>query len=348
MQARANTASGRPVFYAGRFVRQVKEAGPPEDVVVLGDWDVLPADLASVEDAPALVVLDPLSFPFDSLTGALRDVPLVVHLPGGLDADFLRAVFGEPAFGRLGFFDRVATADDGIWMDLSQEYRWAGGQLVRLDNAEPADVFDEIAAVLRDEALTVGPDRGPGKAIHRAQRAALDPRFAAARGGRAPDVPFRVLEVGSGAGRWAASFGPAEYRGLDVDDESVRAARSEWPKIPFERLDPSLRFPHGDEAFDLVFCVNFLAKYPVSEKRRVLGEMWRVTRPGGWMLFLEDFVRTGTPEHVVSISEFVEAVLVATDWQVVMEHVESLRYPNDVLTRGGVVAVSRLGVPKRW
>jgi hypothetical protein len=41
-------------------------------------------------------------------------------------------------------------------------------------------------------------------------------------------------------------------------------------------------------------------------------------------------------------------LLVATGWQVVMEHVESLRYPGEALTRGGVVAVSRLGVPKRW
>jgi hypothetical protein len=83
--------------------------------------------------------------------------------------------------------------------------------------------------------------------------------------------------------------------------------------------------------------------------------MWRVARPGGRLLFLEDFVTTRGPgetdphpAHGLSVLGFVELLLVATGWQVVMEHVESLRYPGEVLTRGGVVAVSRLGVPKRW
>jgi len=73
------------------------------------------------------------------------------------------------------------------------------------------------------------------------------------------------------------------------------------------------------------------------------------------MIFLEDFVATkegketgSRPEHAISVHKFVELLLVATDWQVVMEHVESLRYPDEVLTRGGLISVSRLGVPKRW
>jgi hypothetical protein len=33
---------------------------------------------------------------------------------------------------------------------------------------------------------------------------------------------------------------------------------------------------------------------------------------------------------------------------VVLEHVESLRYPHDDWVRGGIIAVSKLGVPKKW
>ena len=73
------------------------------------------------------------------------------------------------------------------------------------------------------------------------------------------------------------------------------------------------------------------------------------------MIFLEDFVATEEgakrgrhPEHGLSVLRFVELLLVATDWQVVMEHVESLRYPDEAMTRGGLIAVSRLGVPRRW
>jgi hypothetical protein len=373
MQAAPAKAAGRPVLYAGRFLPEIEEAGPPEGCVILGDWDVLPARLAAVEGASDLVVLDPLSFPFEALTGVLRDVPLIVVLPEGRDADFLAAVFGEPVFGRLGFFDRVATGDMVVWEDLRRRYRLAGGQLVRLEGTGPEVAAGEVAALLRAEARGEATDptadgrrpgvrraaRGalPDKVQHRAQRAALEPQFAAAHGGRAEDVPFRVLEVGAGEGRWAASFDPAgsEYHGLDEDEGAVLAARSEWPEVPFGHLGPDLIFPHKDETFDLVFCVGLLGRHPDPRKGRLLSEMWRVARPGGRMIFLEDFVATeeGTkrgqhPEHGLSVHGFVELLLVATGWQVVMEHVESLRYPDEAMTRGGLIAVSRLGVPRRW
>ena len=351
----------------------MKEAGVPEGCILLGDWDVLPARLAALEGASDLVVLDPLSFPFEALTGVLRDVPLVVVLPKGSDADFLAAVFGEPVFNRLDFFDRVATADAALWEDLRRRYRLAGGQLVRLGGAGPGDAAQEIAALLRAEVQGDGIDptadgtrpavrrvgRGayPAKVELRAQRAALGPQFAAAHGGRAEDVPFRVLEVGAGEGRRAAGFDPAgtEYHGLDGDEDAVLAARSEWPGLTFDHLGPDLHFPYTDETFDLVFCVGLLGRHPDHEKRSLLSEMWRVTRPGGRLIFLEDFVATregaksgSHPMHGLSVLAFVELLLVATDWQVVMEHVESLRYPDEVMTRGGLIAVSRLGVPTRW
>jgi ABC-type Na+ transport system ATPase subunit NatA len=50
----------------------------------------------------------------------------------------------------------------------------------------------------------------------------------------------------------------------------------------------------------------------------------------------------------MSVLEFVGLLLEATSGQVVLEHVESLRYPHDDKTRGGIIAVSKLGVPKRW
>jgi SAM-dependent methyltransferase len=374
MQAPHTNAAGRPVLYAGRFALEVKRAGTPEGWTVLDDWEVLPANLVAVEGASELVVLDPLSFPFENLTGALRDVPLIVVLPEGRDADFLAAVFGGPVFERMDFFDRVATADAAVWEDLRRRYRLAGGQLVRLGGTEPGKAAEEIAALLRGEVeeeegadpAADGTRPGvrrtrsgayPAKAAHRAQRAVLEPQFAAAHGERAEDVPFRVLEVGAGEGRRAGSFDPAraEYHGLDEDEGAVLAARAEWPEAAFGHLGPDLLFPHKDETFDLVFAVGLLGRHPDPEKRRLFSEMRRVTRPGGRLLFLEDFVTTeentksgSRREHSLSVLAFVELLLVATDWQVVMEHVESLRYPDEALTRGGLIAVSRLGVPRRW
>lgn len=368
-----NVGDGRPVFYAGRFADRVPPAGLPEGSVLLGEWDVLPASLAAaLEGASALVVSDPFSFPFEALIGVQRDVPLILVFPPKLDPEFLDAVFGGPAFARLGFFDRVATPDDALWNDLRRRYGWAEGQRVMVSSADPEGAMGEIAALLEAETAPrdFSGNGSPGasrhrvggrasayeKAVHRAQRAVVEPQFAAARGPRAEDVPFDVLEVGSGTGRWASSFDPAKTRFSGVDgEEAVAAARAEFSGLPGKRFDPlgeGLLLPHEDETFDLVFSVAVMHRHPAPVKGRLVSEMWRVAKPGGRLLFLEDFVfgegARGPGVYPISVLEFVGLLLEATDGQVVLEYFESLRYPGEDLTRGGLVVVSRLGVPKRW
>lgn len=370
--------NGRPVFYAGRFVDRVPPAALPGGGVLLGDWDVLPASLASALDgASALVVADPLSFPFEALIGVQKNVPVVLVIPPDLDADAAFAVFGEPALARLGPFDRVATPDDALWESLRRRYGLSADGRLAIRDADPGAAVGEIAALL-DGAPSANGSRGPAesetgpegryarrrrggglvsaheKAVHRTQRAVMEPQFAAARGPRAEDAPFDVLEVGAGRGRWLQSFDRERTRffGVDPDEENVAAARAGFPEAGFDPLGEDLRLPHEDETFDLVFSVTTLQRHPAPEKERLLSEMWRVAKPGGRLLFLEDFVfegGVGGPGiHPVSVRGFVGLLLGATDGQVVLEHVESLRYPGENLTRGGLLAVSRLGVPKRW
>ncbi len=381
-------SSNSPVVYAGRFADRVPEANLPEGCVLLDDWDVLPARLADVmEGASTLVVLDLFSFPFEALTGVQRDVPLIIVLPAGFDTGFLTAVFGGAVFGHLDFFDRVATPDRDVWEILRRRYGWAESQRLGLGSGDPGEALGEIAAVLEAESATPtffgdgcyeaarywnergdalaesvphraicsvrhGPDFN--KAMHRVQKAALAPQFAAARGARAEDVPFDVLEVGVGIGRWATSFDLAKTRfsGVDISEGMVAAARANFPEGNFDRLGSDLRFPHDDESFDLVFSVTVMHHNPTPAKRTLLSEMWRVARPGGRLLFLEDFVAARRSEsstvYPMSVLEFVGLLLEATNWQVTLEHVESLRYPHDDMTRGGIIAVSKLGVPKRW
>jgi SAM-dependent methyltransferase len=383
---RVSTTTGigaRPVVYAGRLADRVG-AGLPGDCPVLGEWDVLPARLAdAMEDATDLVVLDLFSFPFEAMSREQWDVPLIPVLPSGLDAGFLAAVFGEPLFGRLGFFDRVATGDSVLWDELRRRYRWTESQRISLESQRPEAAAAEIHALLgteradlehnghyeayrywseRGDALArSAPQRairtgrhGPEKAVHRVQAAALEPQFAAARGNRAADVPFDVLEVGVGVGRWAASFDLAATRfvGADVSEGMVGAARANFPEARFDHLGPELILPYEDESFDLVFTVDVLHHNPAPAKRTLLSEMWRVARPGGRLLFLEDFVAEkrspGSTVYPMSVLRFVDLLLEATDGQVSLEHVESLRYPRDDVVRSGVIALSRLGVPKKW
>jgi SAM-dependent methyltransferase len=188
---------------------------------------------------------------------------------------------------------------------------------------------------------------------HRTQAAVLEPRFAAARDKRDTEVTLDVLEVGTGAGRWASSFDLTKTRfvGIEAREDLLRAARANFPDQRFDRLSPDLLLPYEDESFDLVFSVTIMHHYPAPDKQTLLSEMWRVARPGGRLLFLENFVFTRQSEkpaiYPMSVAEFEDLILDATAGQVVLEHVESLRYPDEDLHRGGVISLLRLGVPKR-
>lgn len=377
----------RPVFYAGRFADRARDAGLPEDRPVLDEWDVIPSQLAAaVEEATVLVILDPLSFPFEVLDKDQWDVPLVLLLPTEFEAGVLDDMFGVPVFERLGFFDRVATGDAELWESLSRKYRWTESQRIELESADPEDAAVELQARLeredslptlfggdRYEALRYWKERGDAlassaphraicsvhhdlgfnKAMHRKQAAALEPQFAAARGGRAEDVPFDVLEVGAGIGRWAVDFDPLgdRFTGLDISESIVEVARDNFPEASFDHLGDDLIFPYEDETFDLVFTATVLHHNPTSAKRTLLSEMWRVAKPGGRLMFLEDFVAGAQSEsstvYPMSVLKFVDLVLEATVGQVTLEHVESIRYPHDDVVRGGLISLSKLGIPKK-
>ena len=378
----------RAALYAGRFYDRIVGADLPGEPDILDDWDVVSTRLdAALERTSTLAVLDLFSFPYEAMRGVRADMPLVLVLPEEFDAEFLIDVFGAAAFGRLGFFDRVATGDDALWEQLRRRYGWAAGQRVVIRGGQLEEVAEEVGGLLeaeaappdfsgeeqyeatsywseRGEALadlsphraicSVRHDLRFNKAMHRVQAAALEPQFAVARGNLAESVPFDVLEVGAGVGRWAGSFDLTKTRfcGVDISEGMVRAARANFPAGQFDLIREDLILPYGDESFDLTYSVTVMHHNSTPDKRTLLSEMWRVTRPGGRLIFQEDFVTgkrlASSTVYPMSILKFVDLLLEATSGQVVLEHVESLRYPHDDLLRGGLLSLSRLGVPKTW
>jgi ubiquinone/menaquinone biosynthesis C-methylase UbiE len=350
-----------PVIYAGRFVDEIPDADVAGNCIVLDKQDALPHKLAGVlERANALVLLDLLSFPLEAMTDDHWDLPIVVVIPSGFDVESWITNFDSVLFERLGFFDRIVVPESATWEELRRKYRWAESQRIPVVSDHPSEVAKTVRTFLATESVSRAAPGADGidhvlrfnKALYRVQAAALEPRFAAAREKRDTKVPLDVLEVGTGVGLWAMSFDPAKTRfvGIDAREDLVAIARATFPNQHFDHLGSGLLFPYEDESFDLAFSVTVMHQHPAPAKRTLLSEMWRVTRPGARLLFLETFVFPEQPEepaiYPLSVTEFVDLIRDATAGQVVLEYVESLRYPGEDLRRGGLISLLRLGVSR--
>jgi ubiquinone/menaquinone biosynthesis C-methylase UbiE len=109
-----------------------------------------------------------------------------------------------------------------------------------------------------------------------------------------PDEPS-ILDAGCGTGeissRVAELFPRSRVLGVDIIDEHLELAQTRYA-----RLAPRLRFEHQsvfaldarDASFDLTICRHVLHSIPHAD--RVVAELVRVTRPGGYLhLIPEDY-----------------------------------------------------------
>ena len=109
-----------------------------------------------------------------------------------------------------------------------------------------------------------------------------------------PDEP-RILDAGCGTGegasRLAEFFPKSNVLGVDIVDAHLDLARERYAK-----LSPRLRFQHQsifelqlpERTFDLTVCRHVIHSIPFPE--RVIGELGRVTKPGGYLhLIPEDY-----------------------------------------------------------
>jgi SAM-dependent methyltransferase len=118
------------------------------------------------------------------------------------------------------------------------------------------------------------------------------------------DATADVLEVGSGSG------GPAVYlalaracrlTGVDINEHGIRnatalaEARGVAARAQFHVVDASLPLPFGDGRFDAI--VSNDAMCHIRHRSSVLGDWYRVLRPGGRMLFTDAMVLTGLVSH---------------------------------------------------
>lgn len=120
------------------------------------------------------------------------------------------------------------------------------------------------------------------------------------------EAPANILDVGTGTGRWAmemaALFPAANVIGLDVvpppadDTASLGYGLDRRPAnylyVQGNILD-GLPFP--DATFDFTHQRLLVAALPEDRWQWVVGELLRVTRPGGWIELLEAIPTQGGP-----------------------------------------------------
>lgn len=114
----------------------------------------------------------------------------------------------------------------------------------------------------------------------------------------------RVLEIGSGSGRYAiqvAKGSSCKLTGVDINqravENAVRLAQAEnlAQRVNFHACDVSAPLPFADNHFDCAFSNDVLCHIP--DRLALLGELKRVIEPGGKLLFSDALVIGGTISH---------------------------------------------------
>lgn len=121
---------------------------------------------------------------------------------------------------------------------------------------------------------------------------------------------IRILDLGCGTGeitrRLAARYPDAVLLGIDILEENLAIARRDsaalGDRVRYEKGD-AFRLGTPDASFDLVTCRHMSQAVPHFE--RVLAEITRVLRPGGWLhLLSEDYGMLHIPNGDVDPDRF--------------------------------------------
>jgi len=107
---------------------------------------------------------------------------------------------------------------------------------------------------------------------------------------------IRLLDYGCGPGRWVPFFHRwgCQYSGVDLVDGMVTLAQTRWPAADIRRLGED-QIPYAAGTFDVVVSIAVLHHNGYPAQERILAELRRVLRPGGYLLLFEAVGRRAPP-----------------------------------------------------
>lgn len=320
------------VVYAGRFVDRLPEV---DRDTALSAWDTLPAVLLPrLERAAALVVCDPLSFPFEECDRL--DVPLAVGLPADLGVEVLQSAVLPVLVPLLVPTDVVAVSDDRLWDRLQMASGLPASRRI-------ADGDTNLAALLT-AGRSLDRDR-ERKARDRAARDLLRGQVSAAALQQPVGVGLRLLLIAHDLPLWTHAAWPAArtITGVAADRETIIQARTDYPDAGFGRFGHAGLLPYRTQSYDQVVIADMLWRLTPARRRILLTEAWRVTRPGGQLTVVEDVVSTRTHGPTLTASAVLDVIRRAAHSAVTLGDVVSLRFPGEPVARLAAITLHRLG-----
>jgi len=148
-------------------------------------------------------------------------------------------------------------------------------------DAEVAQVFDDMLA----RSI-------PQYEVMREAVADLAARFLVE--GKPADRSPRVVDLGASRGESLAPLvdllhGAAEYHAVEVSEPMLRTLRERWPRDEVQILDFDLRsgYPELPGPADVTLAVLTIQFTPIEHRLRILRDIWKNTRPGGGLIFVE-------------------------------------------------------------
>jgi demethylmenaquinone methyltransferase / 2-methoxy-6-polyprenyl-1,4-benzoquinol methylase len=203
---------------------------------------------------------------------------------------------------------------------------------------EIAAMFDNVAARydLANDVLSLGQDRRWRRALEHAVEAG---------------VGERVLDLAAGTGTSSEPFADAGVFVVPCDFSMgmLRVGKRRRPDLPFVAGD-ALQLPFADASFDAV-TVSFGLRN-LNDIEAGLGEMLRVTRPGGRLVVCEFSHPTWTPFRTVYVEYLMRALptlarRVSSSPEAYGYLAESIRaWPDQRALAGRIAAAGWSGV--RW
>lgn len=100
-----------------------------------------------------------------------------------------------------------------------------------------------------------------------------------------------ILDFGCGAGRAIRQFTAlkeplkkAKIHGSDINEEQIQWCRQNLPFAEFSINLPHPPLPYADETFDFIYTFSVFTHLSESQQLEWIKELWRVLRPGGYLL----------------------------------------------------------------